>query len=140
MREGGGCVEGRKGVYENSWGSGVGPYSVRVRVRGGVANRELGGGLVTTGGGCIVVGEGEDQTRPSGGMHGRQWGGSTFAVRWTLVEPGWLGTASGVRAASMGGKRMSKDFDIFGQTVRLARPIVTSLSQKMTVAGWGWPL
>jgi hypothetical protein len=29
--------------------------------------------------------------------------GSTLAARWTLVEPGWLGTASGVRAASMGG-------------------------------------
>ncbi len=31
-------------------GSGVGPSSVRVRVRGRVANREFGGGLVTTGG------------------------------------------------------------------------------------------
>jgi hypothetical protein len=30
-------------------GSGVGPSSVRVGVRGGVANREFGGGLVTTG-------------------------------------------------------------------------------------------
>ncbi len=34
---------------------------------------------------------------------------------------------------------MSKDFDIFGHTVRLARPIATSLSQKITVGGWGWP-
>ncbi len=37
---------------------------------------------------------------------------------------------------------MSKDFDIFVHTVRLARPMATSLSQKMTVAGWGdlgWP-
>jgi hypothetical protein len=57
MREGGGCVEGCKGVYRNSGGSRVGPSSVRVRVRGGVANRDFGGGLVTTGGGCIV-GEG----------------------------------------------------------------------------------
>ncbi len=36
-------------------GSGVGTSSVRVRVRGGVGNREFGGGLVTTGGCCIVV-------------------------------------------------------------------------------------
>ncbi len=35
--------------------------------------------------------------------------------------------------------RMSKDFDIFGHTVRLARPIATSFSQKITVASWGWP-
>ena len=32
--------------------------------------------------------------------------------------------------------RMSKELDIFGQMVRLARPIATSLSQKVTVAGW----
>ncbi len=38
-----------------------------------------------------------------------------------------------------GWNRMSKDFDIFGHTVLLARPIATSLSQKITVAGWGWP-
>ncbi len=52
-------------------GSGVGPSSVRVRMRGGVANRELGEGwLLITGGGCIV-GEGgeEGDTRPSGGVH-----------------------------------------------------------------------
>ncbi len=63
----------------------------------------MGGGLVTTGGCCIVVGESEGQTKPSGGMHGAQWGGGTLAARRTLVGPGWLGTASGVRAASMGG-------------------------------------
>jgi hypothetical protein len=28
-------------------------------------------------------------------------------------------------------------FDIFGHTVRLARPMATSLSQK--ISGWGWP-
>ena len=92
-----------KGLTRTEGGSGVGLSSVRVRVRGGVANREFGGGLVTTGGGCIVVGENEGQTRPSGGMHGTQWEGGTLAARWTLVEPGWLGTASGVRAAIMGG-------------------------------------
>ncbi len=32
---------------------------------------------------------------------------------------------------------MSKDFDICGHTVRLARPMATSLSQKMTVGGLG---
>ncbi len=74
MRKGRGCVEGLEGVNKNSGGSWVGPSSVRVEVRGGVANRECEGGLVTPGGGCIVVGEGEDQTRPSGGMHGTQWG------------------------------------------------------------------
>jgi hypothetical protein len=40
-----------------------------------LANRELGGGLVITGSGCIVVGESEGQTGPSGGMHGTQWEG-----------------------------------------------------------------
>ncbi len=34
---------------------------------------------------------------------------------------------------------MSKDFDIFGHTVRLARPMATSLSQKITVGGLGVP-
>ncbi len=92
-----------KGFTRTVGGSDVGLSSVRVRVKGGVANREFGGGLVTTGGGCIVVGESEGQTRPSGGMHGTQWKGGTLAARWTLVEPGWLGTASGGRAASMGG-------------------------------------
>ncbi len=40
MREVVCCVEGRKGVYKNSGGGGVGPFSVRVWMRGGVANRE----------------------------------------------------------------------------------------------------
>ncbi len=61
-----------KGFTRTAGGSGVGPSSVRVRVRSGVANREFGGGLVTTGGESIVVGEGEGQTRPCGGMHGTQ--------------------------------------------------------------------
>ncbi len=54
-----------KGFTRTVGGSGVGLSSVRVRVGGGVANWELGGGLVTTGGSCIVVGEGEGQTGPS---------------------------------------------------------------------------
>ena len=43
---------------KEAWGegSGVGPSSVRVGVRGGVANREFWGGLVTAGGCGIVVG------------------------------------------------------------------------------------
>ena len=65
-----------KGFTRTVGGSGVGPSSVRVRVGGGVTHRECGGGLVTTGGGCIVVGYGEGQTRPSGGMHGTQWEGT----------------------------------------------------------------
>ncbi len=39
-----------KGLSRTVGGSGVGLSSVRVRVRGGEANRELEGGLVTTGG------------------------------------------------------------------------------------------
>ena len=85
-----------KGFTRKVGGGGVGPSSVRVRVRGGVANRELGGGLVTTGGGCIVGEGGEGNTRPSGGVHGTQTGEvGTWEARWTLVEPGWLGMASG---------------------------------------------
>ena len=92
-----------KGFTRTVGGRGVGLSSVRVGVRGGEANRECGGGQVTTGEVGIVVGYSEGQTKPSGGMHGTQWEGGTLAARWTLVEPGWLGTASGVRAASMGG-------------------------------------
>ena len=44
-----------KGFTRTVGGSGVGPSSVRVRVGGGVTNREFGGGLVTTGWGCMVV-------------------------------------------------------------------------------------
>jgi hypothetical protein len=32
---------------------------------------------------------------------GKYWGMGTLAACWTLVKPGWLGTASGVWAASM---------------------------------------
>jgi hypothetical protein len=61
-------------------------------------------GLATTGGVYIVGGESEGHTRQSVGVHGTQRGEvGTLAARWTLVEPGWLGTASGVRAASMAG-------------------------------------
>ena len=67
-------------------GSGVGLSSVRVEVRDGVANREFGGGLVTTGGGCIVVGYSEGQTRPGGGKHGTQWGGG---AQWRHAGHWW---------------------------------------------------
>jgi hypothetical protein len=35
---------------------------------------------------------------------------------------------------------MSRDFDIFNVTLPLARPMATSLSQKMGVGGCGWPM
>ena len=38
-----------KGFTRTVGGSGVGPSSIMGRVRGGVSNREIGGGLVTTG-------------------------------------------------------------------------------------------
>ena len=69
-----------KGLTRTVGGSGVGLSSVRIGLRDGVANRECGGGLVTTGGGCIVVGDGEGQTRPSGEMHGIQWGNARDTV------------------------------------------------------------
>ncbi len=92
-----------KGFTRTVGGSGGGLSSVRVGVRGGEANRECGVGQVTTGRVGIVGGYSEGQTGPIGGMHGTQWEEGTLAARWTLVEPGWLGTASGVRAASMAG-------------------------------------
>ena len=92
-----------KGFTITVGGRVVGLSAVRVDVRGGEANRECGGGQVTTGEGGIVVGYSEGQTETSGEVHGTQWEGGTLAERWTLVDPGWLGTASGVRAASMGG-------------------------------------
>jgi hypothetical protein len=75
-----------KGFTRTVGGSGVAPSSVRVRVRGGVANQEFGAG-----GGCIVVGLGEGQTRPSGEMHGTQWGGAHWqhAGHW-WSRGGWV--------------------------------------------------
>ena len=70
-----------KGFTRTVGGSGGGLYSVRVGVRGGEANRECGGGPVTTGEVGIVVGYSEGQTKPSGGMHGTQWEGGTLAER-----------------------------------------------------------
>ena len=89
-----------KGLTRTVGGSVVGPSSVMGGVRGGLSNREFGGGLVTTGG--AVGGYSEGHTRKGGGGQGTHWGEGTFFARWTLVEPGWLGTASGVRAASIG--------------------------------------
>ncbi len=65
-----------KGFTRTVGGRVVGLSSVRVGVRGGEANRECGGGLVTTGEVGIVVGYSEGQTKPSGGMHGTQWQGA----------------------------------------------------------------
>ncbi len=49
-----------------------------------------------------VMGERKRARKGAGVVQGGQWvRGSTFA-RWTLVLPGWLGTAAGVRVANMG--------------------------------------
>ena len=49
MRRGEVVLKDIKGFSKTVGGSGVGLSSVRVGVRGGGANREFGGGLVTTG-------------------------------------------------------------------------------------------
>ncbi len=54
-----------KGLTSTVGGSVVGPSSVIGRVGDGLANQEW--GLVTTGRGCIVRGEGEGHTRQGGG-------------------------------------------------------------------------
>jgi hypothetical protein len=95
MREGRGCVARREGVYKNSGGSGVGPSSVRVRVRGGVANRELGGGLVTTGGGCIVGEGGKGDTRPSGGARNTEEEGGHMSSTLDAGRAGVVGYGIG---------------------------------------------
>ncbi len=48
--------------------------------------------------------EGEGHAVVGGEVHEEQWGKVGTLERWTLEEPGWLGTASsGVRAANMAG-------------------------------------
>jgi hypothetical protein len=84
--------------------SGVGRLSsVPGKVWGGLTNREMGKGLITMGRGegGRVEGEGYDERGVE--MHGVQWGKVGTLERWTLEKPGWLGTASGVRAANMAG-------------------------------------
>ena len=61
-----------KGLTRTVGGSGVRPSSVMGRVRGGLSNREVGGGLVTTG--KTVGGYSEGHTRTGGGGQGRHWG------------------------------------------------------------------
>ena len=68
-----------KGLTRTVGGSGVGPSSVMGRVRGGVSNREFGGGLVTTGG--AVGGDSEGHTRKGGGRQGKHWREGTFWAR-----------------------------------------------------------
>ena len=65
-----------KGFTRTVVGSGVGPSSVMGRVRGGVSNREFGGGLVTTG--KTVGGYSEGHTREGGGGQGKHGGGAHF--------------------------------------------------------------
>jgi hypothetical protein len=90
--------------FTRTKGGGVGRLSsVPGRVGGGMTNREMGGGLITKGRGEGSRVGGEGHSEIGGEVHGRQWGKVGSLARWTLVEPGWLGTASGVRAANMAG-------------------------------------
>ena len=84
-------MKNAKGFTRTVGGSGGGLSSVRVGVRGGEANRECGGGQVTTGRGGIVGGDGEGQTGPIGGMHGTQWEGAHWqhAGHW-WSRGGWV--------------------------------------------------
>jgi hypothetical protein len=63
----------------------VGPSSARVRVRGGVANWEFWGGLVTTGGGCNTKREvraTQDQVGGCTEHRGGRWAHGQHAGRW----------------------------------------------------------
>ncbi len=84
-----------KGFTRTVGDSGVRPSSVRDRVRGGVQTGSLGGGLVTTGRGCIVGEEGEGQTRTSGGMHGTQWEGEHIGSTLDIGGAGVVGYGIG---------------------------------------------
>ena len=77
--------------------------SVPGKVWGGLTNREMGEGLITMGQGEGGRVGGEGHSVVGGGVHEVQWGKVGTLERWTLEEPGWLGTASGVRAANMAG-------------------------------------
>ena len=77
--------------------------SVPGTVWGGLTNREMGEGLITMGQGEGGRVGGEGYAVVGGEVHEVQWGKVGTLERWTLEEPGWLGTASGVRAANMAG-------------------------------------
>ncbi len=75
--------------FTRTEGGGVGRLSsVPGRVGGEMANREMGGGLITmgrSGGGRVG---GEEHSEIGGEVHGRQWGKVGTLTCWTLVEPG----------------------------------------------------
>ncbi len=77
--------------------------SVPGKVWGELTNREMGEGLITMGQGEGGRVGGEGHAVVGGEVHEVQWGKVGTLERWTLEEPGWLGTASGVRAANMAG-------------------------------------
>ncbi len=58
-----------------------------------------------------------DTRDKEGGYKKEHWGRGSTLVRWTLAEPGWLGTASGVRAASMAGLNSEKGRDFMNMHV-----------------------
>ncbi len=74
--------------------------SVPGKVWGGLTNREMGEGLITMGQGEGGRVGGEGHAVVGGEVHEVKVG---TLERWTLEEPGWLGTASGVRAVNMAG-------------------------------------
>ncbi len=65
--------------------------SVPGKVWGGLTNREMGKGLITTmgwgDGGRVGV---EGHAVVGGEVHEEQWGKVGTLERWTLEEPGWL--------------------------------------------------
>ncbi len=61
-----------KGFTRTVGGNEVGPSSVMGRVRGGLSNREIGGGLVTTG--KTVEGDSEGHTTKGGSGLGKHRG------------------------------------------------------------------
>jgi hypothetical protein len=75
----------------------------RQSTNGGLTNREMGEGLITMGQGEGGRVGGEGHAVVGEEVHVVQWGKVGTLERWTLEEPGWLGTASGVRAANMAG-------------------------------------
>ena len=82
-----------KGLSRTVGGSGVGLSSVRIGVRGGRANREFGGGLVTTG--KTVGGYSEGHTREGGGGQGKHGGGGHILGTLNIGRAGVIGYGIG---------------------------------------------